>query len=112
MGCASPTGSTQPITEIPLVAGDTKRILNWEYDGQDITGWTIELHIAYLNKPLVKIATISDPLTGKFYFSFDKGDLQAGRWSCEVEFRDALGKEFTVDGILLDIHKKIFEGAG
>lgn len=62
----------------------------------DLTDMNVTLHIGY-NPPLVKIATITDALNGKFFLEWDPTDLVAGRWKYEIQIANAAGGIRTIN---------------
>lgn len=93
---------------IPFVENDTADALDIEYEGVDITGFTVTFHIQYPSGcPLVKTATMTDPVNGKCRVTFDYGDLRAGSYAGELRITDTLGKELTISSLTLDIAKRI-----
>jgi len=90
-----------------FVENDTADVLDLEYQGIDIRGYTITLHIQYQGCPLVKTAVPTDPINGRCQFVFDYGDLRAGSYAAEIRITDQLAKELTVTAITFDIAKRI-----
>jgi hypothetical protein len=99
--------ATAVYNRVKFVENDTADVLDVEYQGVNVTGFTIELHIGYPTCPLVKSATMTDPVNGRFQFQFANGDLRNGSYAVEILIVDLAGKELTVGEITFDIQKRI-----
>ena len=83
--------------QLDFVEGDTLPSLDAELlqdddtTPQDITNWTITLHVKYRGQPLVKTADIYDPVNGKFRFTWDEADLKKGEYLAEIQFNSPQG---------------------
>ena len=90
-----------------FVENDTAEALEVEFQGVDITGYTITLHIGYPDCALVKTAVLIDPVNGKFRFDFVFGDLRRGSFAVEIRVVDTLGKELTISEMTFDILRRV-----
>jgi hypothetical protein len=78
--------SCEPMQELSdFVEGDQLPELLCEFQDVDITGYEFELHIAYRPDALVKAGEIVDAEAGTFKFTWDDGDLVAGRDLAEIQ---------------------------
>jgi hypothetical protein len=98
---------TAVYNRVKFTEHDTGDILDVEYEGVDITGWTVYLHIGYPDCPLRKTAVLTDPTNGRLQFHFDYGDLRAGSYFAEIRFIDLSGKELTIGEITFDILHRV-----
>ena len=92
---------------VQFVENDTADVLDAEFQGVDITGYTISLHIGYPDCPLAKPAILTDPVNGKFRFTFQFGELRRGSFAAEIRIVDTLGLADTWSGITFDILRRV-----
>ena len=86
---------------------DTADALDVEFQGVDITGYTITLNIGYPDCAKAIPAILTDPLNGKFRFVFAHGDLRRGSFPAEIRIVDTLGREDTWGEITFDILRRV-----
>jgi len=85
-----------------------------EWKDQDITGYTILLHVRKPNGlKFTKTAVIDDANTGNvsgiamFHFEWSAGDLVAGKSDAEIEVFDVSSKNETFKGLILDVDEAL-----
>ena len=76
---------------------------------QDLTGFTVTLHLLRKDKSvLIQSAPPLDIVQGQFKFSWAPGDLVAGtNQEAEIQFVDGGGKPLTSKLFLMDVRKEI-----
>ncbi len=94
------------MSAIELVANDTSPNLQCTMDGVDLTGYSIELHVAYAT-PLIKTATLTEAAAGEFEFEWSAGDLVAGIWPAHIQVTTAALTVQTFTGLTLNIAAEI-----
>ena len=92
---------------LTLVEGDRLPTLDVTFTGQDITGYTLYLHVQYRDSVLTKTAEVVNAAAGECRFTWDADDLMAGKWPAEIETIDPDGKALTFQGLVLNIIKDI-----
>lgn len=91
--------------KIFLTAGDTwptTGTITDNYLALDITGYTIEMEIAYTT-PLVKTAVITDASNGLFEIQWTDTDLVEGTWDAALTITNASSQTQTTENITLSI---------
>lgn len=101
---AIPSAPPPPI--IQLVENDTEPLV-LDFSGTDITGWTVEVHLAYVPAPLVRVATIVDGPGGVAQVDWLPGDLLVGRWAGEIQTTRPGPFVQTSDVFIADIRAEI-----
>ena len=91
------------------VEGDCFPEMFCTLEDQDLTGFTITLHLRRKDgSVLIKSATPVDLLQGHFKFSWVLGDLIVGRnQEGEIQFVDGGGKPLTSKLFLMDVRREI-----
>jgi len=101
--------SALPKFPVCFVENDEKPALVATLVGQDLTGYTITLHVLRPDGTvLIKSATPIDLVQGHFQFVWIAGDLQAGfNQEVEIQFVDLSSKPLTSGLFLIDVRKEI-----
>jgi len=95
-----------------FVENDLLPNIDVEWEGEDITGMVIELHVRKPNGlRFAKTAIIDDPNVGatgsaKFHFSWSAGDLCPGDSQAEIQITNG-GLNETFQGLILRVSEEI-----
>ena len=98
---------------VHLVEGDLLPWIDVEWENEDITGFTILLHVRKPNgtrfsKPaVIDDANVGGAASAFFHFEWAAGDLCAGDSSAEIEIFDTLGRNETIQELILSVAKEI-----
>lgn len=86
--------------------GDTLPILQFEYDGVNISNWSFRLNIA--TSPVTSVpGTITDPHCGLFQFDMDGFMPPVGTWEAEIETTDENGEILTLKDFCVVVRAQI-----
>ncbi len=98
---------------IHLVENDLLPFLAVEWEGQDITGFTILLHVRKPSGLKFSRAAVVDDFnvggggTALFHFEWVAGDLCVGLSEAEIETFDPSALNETFKGLILDVAEEI-----
>jgi len=98
---------------IELVENDLLPYLNVEWSGQDITSYTIELHVRYEDGTKITRSAVVDDYnvggagTALFHFEWQAGDLITGTHTAEIEATNPSAENETWQGLRLIITEEI-----
>ena len=94
---------------LEFVEGDTLPELVGTYKGQDLSGYTITMHIARCDgTTLIKTATPIDLTQGQFKFTWSATDHIAGKGQkAEIQFVTPGAEPLPVQGITINVSKAI-----
>lgn len=96
-----------------FVEGDLLPHLDVEWEGVDITGYSIKLNIRRPNGTKVTIDAVLDDLnvggagSAIFHFEWSPGDLIVGESDAEIEVFDAASNNETWQGLVLRVSEEI-----
>lgn len=101
--------STTPKIPFCWVEGDRLPEITCTYKDQDLTGYTVTLHVHRKDDSVIVInADPIDLLQGQVKFPWGVGDLVAGiNQRCEIQFVDGAGLPLTSKLFLIDVREEL-----
>ncbi len=98
---------------LEFVENDLLPWLDVEWESQDITGYTINLHVRQpTGLRFTRVAVIDDANVGglgtaRFHFEWQPGDLIKGNSEAEIEIIDPSARPETFKGLVLKVEEEI-----